>query len=343
MADLNEFCEFRTNIAMLLRRLRDTRKLSREQLARRLGVTAPTIYNMELGKTRVPLSVFFAWLDAVKLNVAKIMAENMFSIQSEAYVSDMIHGAAVEITAKIVLHFRNRLKMTQKDLALALGYASSSMIHHFEKGIREASAEDLFRLIVLAQDNLRGMIYAFCGEETLANLFPTGLAATLNDWEDYWSHHYISAVRQLMRTSLYESLRFYKIGMFAAALDISLEDEKQALDIMTKLGIVQWINDKPTIDPAVKILIPRHVSSDILTQFKSDWFDRTKSRYNAQSLSPGLFSIDLIPANPDHFSRVIKMIRNLQDEIHNMPQTDTSGVMCLGWIGGYTPLPDVRV
>lgn len=317
--------------------------MSRELLARRLGVTAPAIYNMEQGKTRVPLSVFFAWLEAAKLNTAKIMVENMFSIQSEAYVAEMIGGTTGEVTAKVILHFRDRLKMTQKELALALGYASSSMIHHFEKGIREASAEDLFRLIVLAQDNLRGMVYGICGDEAFASQFPTGLAATLNDWEDYWSHHYISAVRQLMRTSLYEGLRFYKVGMFAAALDISVEEEKRALEIMTNLGVVQWIHDKPTIDPAVKILIPRHVSADILNQFKSDWFDRTRSRYDSQSTAKGLFSIDLIPANPESFSQVIKMIRSLQDEIHNMPQSGTSGVMCLGWIGGYTPLPDVRV
>ena len=225
--------EFISLIPALLRRLREARKMSREQIARRVGVTAPAIYNMELGKTRVPLSVFFAWLDAVKLNTAKIMAENMFSIQSEEYVSEMVHGAATEVTAKITKHFRARLKMTQKELAHALGYASSSMIHHFEKGIREASAEDLFRFVALAQDNLRGMVYGISGDAGFSSQFPTGLAATLNDWEDYWSNHYISAVRQLMRTSLYEGLRFYKPGMFAAALDISVEDDKQALDIMT--------------------------------------------------------------------------------------------------------------
>lgn len=335
--------EYAAVLPRVMRQVRDSKGISREQLARRLGVTAPAIYNMEHGKTRIPLSTFFNWLRAVKINPAQVLASNMFSIQSEQSVNDLLDDKNGTVTEKIVRYFRSRLKLSQKDLALALGYSTASMIHHFEKGIRDASVLDWCKLVELAQDNLRGMIEAMTGDAALAGHFPTGLAASIKEWEEYWSVHYISAIRQLMRTTIYENLRFYKAGMFATALGISIEEERHALAVMSKLEIISWHNDKPTIDPEVKILIPKNISATVLNRFKHKWFEATRERYLSQENPDGIFSVDLIPASPDHFAKVIKRIRSLQDEIHNMPLGESTGVMCLGWIGGFTPLPDTRL
>lgn len=325
-------------IPKIFRGIRTSHGWSRAQVARRLRVSEPVIYNMELGRTRITLSCFFEFLGLARIDLAEALAANIFSIQSKSELKEAVQAPGVQSTALLISMFRSRLKLSQKEFAKALGYSSSSMCHHFEKGIREATILDLLKLMALAQDNTRGFILAICNDNDVAVLFPEGFAAQMQTWEEYWSDYYISAVRQIMRSDSYRNFPRYRLGFFSDVLGITVEQEQHALAVLGKLGIAKFQGGKPMIDPSVRILIPQNVSPDILTKFKMNWVNYGTKRFQKDSNPGDLLSVDLIHANPEIFARVIKMIRKLQDDVHNLPLQDTKGFMCLGWMGSYTPV-----
>lgn len=273
-----------------------------------------------------------------KVDVVEAFSKHMFSIQSKDDVEEIVNARGLESASRIVKMYRARLKLSQKQMALALGYSSASMCHHFEKGLREATLKDLLTMMSLADDDVRGFIQSITDDAPFADQFSSGRAAKTQGWEVYWSSHYISAVHQMMRTDGYESLARYRLGMFSDILGISIEQEQHALAVLGKLGIARFKNGKPLVDPSVKILLPHNVSPQVLTDFKLGWIDYGTRRFKKKAHPGDLLSVDLIPANPETFAKVVKMIRSLQDEIHNEVYQDTKGFMCLGWMGSYTEM-----
>lgn len=130
-----------------------------------------------------------------------------------------IKGISWQNSAAIVKQYRNRLGMTQKTLATHLGYQSASMIHHFEKQIREPSLEDFIVLMILAEDNVRGFIFALTHDKSYSQQFPEGTEVSKQSWQVYWSNFYISAIRQLMRSNAYQNITTYRTGMFAQVVE----------------------------------------------------------------------------------------------------------------------------
>ena len=324
-----------SQVPLVLRSLREARKWSRAEIARRLKVTGPVIYNIESGRTRMTLSVFFRFVSFLGFDSAQILHSNMFSIHAIDELQDAISPSGVASTMKIVAFFRARLKLTQKQMAQAMGY-SSSMCHHFEKGIREATVVDLLKMMALTEDNVRGFIRGLGVEESLAEVFPEGMAAQVQSWEEYWSSYYVSAVRQIMRTDLYRGLTQYRLGFFARVLGISVQEEEHALRVLGKLGIAKFVKGKPTVDANVRILIPKNISTDVLTRFKMSWVDYMTKRFKAGVNPDDILSVDLIHANPTIFKQVVQTIRMAQNQVHNVSLDDTSGFMCLGWMGSFT-------
>jgi transcriptional regulator with XRE-family HTH domain len=313
-------------IGELLRRLRKRKSFSRGQLARLLKVTPTTLYNLETGRSRVKLGVFLEALRICGLDAQKTLAAHMFSIQT---LEDLR-------PAEMVRAFRNRVKISQKDLAKRLGYSSAAMVHHFEKGIREPSVEDFFGMMELAGDNLRGLVHEITGDESFSRQFAAGLEAQHQDWQEYWSVFYISAIRQIMRTQTYKNLARFKPGLFADILGISDKEERHALEVLKRFNIIRWEKAKPHVDPTIKIAVPQNITAEILNGFKTSWLDYSRRRFLGNQNAGDLFSVDSLPANKELFSLITKRIRALQDEIHNMPHTESDGFISLNWLATFT-------
>ncbi|MCX6119032.1 MAG: helix-turn-helix transcriptional regulator [Proteobacteria bacterium] len=256
-------------------------------------------------------------------------------IQNLKPLEEACQNPSRQLTITIFKMWRERLKVSQKELSHALGFKSASMIHHFEKGLREASFEDFLNLMILSDDNVQGFIFAITQDAPLSNFFPGGNAQSLQEWDIYWSHHFISAVRQLMRTDTYRNLNRYKIGYFSKILNITEEQEHFALSILGRLGIAILNKGKPEVNPNVKILVPHNISNTVIKDFKKTWINQGLNRFIDSTEPADLLSLDLIPTNPKHLERITHLIRNLQNEIHNLDLSETNGFVCLGWMASF--------
>ncbi len=311
-----------------MRLLRKSRGLSRGQIAKRLKTTPTIVYNVETGKSRIKLSVFFEIVVLCGFSPREIISKHLHSIQK---LADLSPGDIVRV-------FRNRLKISQKELAKALGYSSASMIHHFESGIREPSLADFIKLMVLTGDNVRGLILELTGDTKLSEEFPIGEEAAHQNWQEYWSAFYIPAIRQLMRTSAYEKLARYEPGLFANLLGISVKDERHALEVLKRFNVIRWEKAKPVINPGTNVVVPKDIAKKTLDELKVQWVEFNKRHYLQNGAESNLFSVDLIPVNKKIVEDIVKRIRQLQDEIHNLPLTDTDGFISLGWLASYVAI-----
>ncbi|MGE0174756.1 MAG: helix-turn-helix domain-containing protein [Oligoflexales bacterium] len=326
-------------IPTLCKQVREARGWSRERLARRLKVSAAVIYNIETGKSRTKIGLFFRFLGVMDVNAAEIMAQSLFSVQSSQTWKTYFNLPDRDLSAAVFKDFRRRLKLTQAELAPKLGYASSSMIHHFEKGIRECSIEDFFILMALSGDNLRRFVLGVAQDPELAALFPEGNAAELKTWEEYWSHPFIPAMRQIIRTERFSRLKRLRPGYFCDALEITTQQEKLGLAILDRLKLIEWRHGKPSIDPSASIFVPHNISPQILQNLKSYWTNFAVQRFAKSKGENSLLSIDLLPFNKEMFRKVVEMTRGLQDQVHGFAHSDTDGFVCLGWIGAFIETP----
>lgn len=322
--------DFAALSAALIRRLRERRRWTRGQAARRLEASAAVLYNIETARSRAPLSFFFKMMTACRHDPATTLGAHLQSVKELREISG----------ASLVRDFRSRLKLTQRALALALGYRASAMIHHFEKGLREPALDDLLALMVLADDDARGFVLALSGDEALAKLLPTGMATARREWIEYWQTPHAAGVRQLMRTTVYRSLTEpLSNEAFALALGIEPAAVAQAMEVLTGLGVVKTEDGMPRVDPNTSIVVPRDVPRDVLDRFKASWIESTEARYLRAAGDPAaLCSVDLIPVNREIFTTIVERIRSLQDEIHNMELRRTDGFVSLGWLASYVPL-----
>lgn len=309
-------------------RIRQRRPLSRGQVAKRLKLSTTVIYNIETSRTRARLGYFF---DLVKLTGNEpraLLGKHLASVRR------------LETTegAEIVKNFRDRLKLSQRQLGESLGYSGASIIHHFEKGIREPDVGDLFKLMLLARDDLRGLALDLTGDAQFATLFPEGRAATQEDWRDYWAHFYISAIRQIMRTRSYQDLPRYKPGYFANVLGITSEQERHALKVLAKFQLIRWENAKPHINPGVRLVVPKDTPKELIDQLKMQWWDFGSQRYLKDKDEQTLLTVDSVPVSASMFKQIVQKVRALQDEVHNMPQRATDGMLQLTFLAAYVPV-----
>jgi len=325
-----------TALPELMSRLRRRQGWSRGQLAKRLKTSPTVIYNMETGRSRIKLSVFFAVTRGAGLPIHNLISRHLFSIQK--LTSDLP-------IPEIIATFRKRLQLPQRVLAERLGYSSSAIVHHFEKGRREPSLEDFLRLMQLAGDNVRGLIADLTGDQEFAERFPGGQEALQNDWQEYWAHYYVSAIRQIMRTNTYAELKRYERGYFAGILGISGGEERHALSVLQKFNLIRWENAKPVINPGTNIVVPRDISPAVLDSLKTQWLEFGKQLYQQQggaAAAANLISVDSMPINRELFAAIVKKIRGLQDEIHNLPLRETDGFVALAWMANYVGVPKDR-
>ncbi len=312
---------FLKQIPRLLSFIRKSKGWNRSYLGMRLKVSPTIIYNWETGRTKMKLGQFIDFMRVSGFNPASLLANHMFSIQEEVVTK----GSA------IVLNYRKRLGLTQKELALKLGYSSASMIHHYEKGIREPTLIDFFNLMFLAEDNIQGLVLELIEDKNFADLFPEGAERIKQSWGEYWTHFYISAIRQLMRSTVYKKVERYKVGMFAQALGISIQQELKALEVLGSLDIVKWNGKKHEINSQIKIIIPHHVDRLAIDKLKKEWLEQAWIHYQKSGGDHALFSIDTLPCNSEIYHRIIDRIRDLQEEVHNIDLDDTTGCIYLGW------------
>lgn len=314
-------------LAELLRRLRQRKELSRGQVAKRLKLTPTVIYNVETGRTRARLGYFFDLIKLAGLEPKAVLARHLFSIRKlQTHRGD-----------EIVQSFRNRLKLSQRQMAESLGYKSASIIHHFEKGIREPDVSDLFGLMEIARDDVRGLVLELCGDKEFAEQFPEGRAAAQEDWREYWAHFYVSAIRQIMRTKKYRDLPRYKPGYFASVLGITSEQERHALKILAKFGLIRWENAKPNIIPGVRIVVPKDTPKELLDQLKMQWWEFGSRRYLEDQDDRAMLTVDSLPVSEELYRQVIQKVRALQDELHNAALGDTEGLLQLSFLAAYVP------
>jgi len=316
------------DLAELLHRIRQRRHLSRGQVAKRLKLTSTVIYNIETGRTRIKLSYFVGLLRMVGHDPEKTLSRHLFSVKKLQSTAG----------AELVRSFRNRLQMSQRQLGTNLGYRGASIIHHFEKGIREPDLGDLFGLMALAHDNVRGLVQDLTNDPVFAAKFPEGREAVQEDWREYWSHFYISACRQIMRTSAYAAMPRYKPGYFADLLGVSLASERHALQVLAKFGLIRWENAKPQIVPGVRIVIPKDVPRALVDQWKVQWLEFGQRHYLQDQVGNALLTVDSLHVNKALFEQVVQRIRDLQDELHNLPLRDTDGLLQLSWLAAYVPV-----
>jgi transcriptional regulator with XRE-family HTH domain len=319
----------------LWKHLRQQKGWSRERLARRLGLSAAVIYNIENGKSRIKLGEFFKLARELEIDAAQALTASLFSVQSREVWERALSQSGKELSSWLCKEFRRRLKFTQAELAAKLGYSSSSMIHHFEKGIREASLVDLLAMMILAGDNVRGFIHRISASEELASCFPEGSATKLQSWEEYWSHPYISAMRQIIRTDRFAAMTRLPPGYFCDILGITTQQEALGLSVLTKLKLIEWRAGKPVIDPSASLFTPHNIAPEIIKNLKAHWANFIVQKNGQGKAEDSLLSIDLVPFNRHLFRKVVEMTRSLQDEIHGFAQQDTDGFVCLAWMGAY--------
>ena len=316
-------------LSALAARIRKRKKLTRGQVAKRLKLTPTVVYNIETARTRVKLSYFFDLLRICGLAPQAILGRHLNSIKQ----------LPTTASPELVRSFRNRLKVSQRELAVSLGYKSPSIIHHFEKGIREPDVGDLFGMMALAQDNVRGLVQELTHDAAFAAGFPEGREAAQNDWLAYWAHFYISAIRQIMRTATYAAMKRYKPGYFAAILGITFEQERHALKVLAQFELIRWENAKPLINPGVRIAIPNGTPRALTDSLKMQWLDFGQKRYLADQSDQTLLTVDSLPVSEATFRQIVQRIRDMQDEFHNLPFRDASGFVQLSWLAAYVPAP----
>ena len=313
------------DLSDLVQRVRQRKKLSRGQVAKRLKLSPTIVYNIETARTRIKMSYFFDLLKICGMHPQAVLGRHLNSIKQTPTTT----------SPELVRSFRNRLKVSQRELAVSLGYKSSSIIHHFEKGIREPDLGDLFGLMALARDNVRGLVQELAQDPAFAGRFPEGQEAAQNDWQEYWAHYFISAIRQIMRTATYAAMKRYKPGYFSAILGISFEQERHALKVLGQFGLIRWENAKPLINPKVRIAIPKGTPRELTDQLKIQWLDFGKKRYLADRTEQTLLTVDSLPVSEQSFAQIVQRIRDMQDEFHNLPFNDATGFVQLSWLAAY--------
>jgi len=83
----------------LVKALRLKSSVTRGQLARKIKVTPTVIYNVETGRTRVDLGLFFRLLASCGYSGLEVISRHLFSVQ----------GLESEKPEDVVRSFRNRL------------------------------------------------------------------------------------------------------------------------------------------------------------------------------------------------------------------------------------------
>jgi transcriptional regulator with XRE-family HTH domain len=315
-------------LAALVCQIRLKRKLSRGQVAKRLKLSPTVVYNVETARSRIKLGYFFQLLRVAGVDPAAALGRHLNSIK-------LVPGIG---GSELVCGFRNRLKLSQRALAESLGYKSASIIHHFEKGIREPDLGDLFGLMELARDNVRGLVEELTGDAALAGKFPAGREAAQKDWREYWAHYYVSAIRQIMRTASYDRLKRYKPGYFAQILGITVPQEQDALRILSQFDLIRWENAKPLIVPGVRIAIPKDTPRELIDQLKVQWWEFGQKRYLAAKDDRTILTVDSLPVSEASFRQIVQRVRDLQDEFHNTPIRDAEGFVQLSWLAAYVPV-----
>jgi len=314
--------------AGLMKRLRDRKRMSRGQVARRLKVSSTVVYNMETGRTRVGLDHFIVLVTVALGDPRSVLGRHLFSVQ----------GLPSLDPAEIIKAFRGRLQVSQKQLATILGFRSGSMVHHFEKGIRVPSLVDYLTLMKAAGDNLSGLAFELTGNEAFSGLFPAGREARQGDWQAYWQSFYIPAIRQIMRTNVYRSQERYDPGFFSDILGIDYKEERHALAVLGELGLIRWQKAKPIVNTDARIVVPKDIPKSVLDGFKSQWAAFARRRFESDKEDAAMATLDLLPANRQVFEIVRDKIRGLQDEIHNMRLRETTGFIYLGWNANFVAL-----
>lgn len=321
----NEKIKWQNQLPELLVRLRSGKGLSRGQCARRLKITTTVLYNMETGRSRIKLDLFFQWLAMCGIDVRTVLRRHMFSVQELSSLE----------CADIATTYRLRLALSQKKIAAALGYRTGSIWHHFEKGLRIPDLADFIGMMILAGDNVRGLIAELTGDKEFAVDFPGGTETTPVEWHEYWEHFFIPAVRHLMRTATYRSMSRYNPGFFADILGISYQQERHALKVLSSLHLITWIKAKPVVDEEQRIVIPRDIPKEKIDAFKFQWLSFAREHYRSSTPDRSLMTLDLLPVSMPMFNEIRAKIRRLQDEIHNMQQSETDGVAYIGWLSNY--------
>jgi transcriptional regulator with XRE-family HTH domain len=309
----------------LLVRLRSSRKLTRGQVARRLKISTTVLYNMETGRSRIKLDVFFRIVELCGIDSRATLRRHMFSVQD---LPDLD-------CARLMQVYRQRLGQSQRELAVALGYRTGSIYHHFEKSIRLPDLYDFIQLMVLAGDNVRGFVRDLSGDDKLAEAFPAGTEATPLGWHEYWEFFYIPAIRNIMRTATYRALPRYEPGYFSDILGITYNEERHALKILAQLQLLRWEKAKPLIDEEQRIIVPRDIPKDKIDRLKLQWLDFSKTHYAANPPEKALMTLDLLPVSATMYAEIRAKIRRIQDEIHNMQQEETDGIAYVGWLANY--------
>ena len=330
-----------SHIGLALKLLRRRKKRTRGQLSRVMKVPPQKLYNFESGNSRIPVSDFFALLSAQGMSAFATFASCTQSIHDAKWFEAAFAQDAESFSSALVKLMRKRLSLTQGQLAEKLGYSSAAMIHHFEKGIRQCSAEDLIRMMLLAGDDVRRFIEEISNDKLLAAKFPAGSSALTHSWDSYWQSPYISAVRQIMRTSWWNGLRSYKAGHIAGILGLTKDEEEHALQTMHSLGLIKFDErDVPRLDAQVQVHIPRNISPVVLKQFKKYWVDFTLSRQPTESLtSPEAFcSVDVLPASSEFFEKVRELVRESQNVVHGSSVQSPDSFAAFVWQGVRVPV-----
>lgn len=321
----NDSNNWESRVSELVAQVRIKKGLTRGQLARRLKISTTVLYNIETNRSRIKLDLFFNILDICNVDVRATLRRHLFSVQELPSLRP----------ANLMMGFRARLNLSQKKIAELLGYKTGSIFHHFEKNLRTPDLIDYLRLMTLAGDNVKGFVAELTGDIEFAKFFPGGTETTSVDWHHYWEYFYIPAVRHVMRTSTYRQMKKYKPGFFADTLGITYDQERHALTTLSTLHLITWSNAKPNIDEEQRIVIPKDIPKEKLDSFKLQWLEFSKAHYQMSESNAALMTMDVLPINASMYQEIRAKIRRLQDEIHNMTQSETDGIAYLGWISNY--------
>lgn len=312
----------------LLKRLRGQR--TQGQVARRMKVSSAVVHNWESGKSRIPLDVFLEFCT----HFGVPFREALVSVAASLGQLDAGSPAALLRT------YRRRLKWSQAAMARALGFRSVAMIHHFEKGTRVPSLVNLMQCLILAGDDCKALVLQLTNDQAFANHFPAGGLPEMPDVDEYWGHFYVSALRQIMRTTRYRQTGVPDVAKLAGMLKVTESEIEYGIRLLERLELV--VRDGATVLPKreVRLLKPKSKDPKLLFQLKKQWLRYLDAQLRPDAASGQLFTVDQLPMNPQIFAEVVRLVRALQDDLHKTDLKETTGLGSLIVLGHFNELPE---
>lgn len=229
---------------------------SRSEINNGMNLSHNLYHRWESGKNKIPWTQFIAFTNYVDVSL-----ENAF--QFIFFQEDYSNPA------KIVSFFSE--KHDPQNLCSQLTI-SISTLDRWKKGKTDPSLQDILRLIYTCTDKLTDFLSILVQTEKLPSIASQHELLMLErnlQLEKPW----IALIPRYIETQMYEALPEHSDGLIARALGISMEEERQALIDLQRVGVLEWKGPK-LIATAKKLNSDDPFRPENVFRLHSYWFQK---------------------------------------------------------------------